>query len=75
MTTAAGPAREDGPVQLDQRTLNLAAAGLSCLASIAALLGRRRDGLATVSGLIGLIGGAAWAMAAFQDLQDDRAAA
>lgn len=57
----------------DQRTLNMAAAGLSLLAALLAIVGGRRDGVARLSGLIGLLGSAAWAAAAYQDLRDELA--
>ncbi len=53
----------------DQRTLNMAAAGLSLAAGLLAMLAGRRDGIARLSGVIAVLGSAAWAAAAYQDLQ------
>ena len=61
-------------MNLDQRTLNMAAAGLSLLAALLAIVGGRRDGIARLSGVVGLIGSAAWATAAYQDMQESEAA-
>jgi hypothetical protein len=54
----------------DQRTLNMAAAGLSLAAALLALVAGRRDGVARLSGVIAVLGSAAWAAAAYQDLCD-----
>ncbi|MEM7092277.1 MAG: hypothetical protein AAF567_04680 [Actinomycetota bacterium] len=59
----------------DQTTLNLAAAVLCTVGSAASVLaslwaGGPRDGTARaamVSGLLGMVGSAAWALAAYQD--------
>lgn len=53
----------------DQRTLNMAAAGLSVLAAVLAIVGGRRDSVARLSGILGLLGSAAWAVSAYQDLR------
>lgn len=66
----------------DRRTLNLAAAVLcgvgSFVAVISALLGGKpRDATAraaVLSGLFGVIGSAAWATSAYQDLAEAKAA-
>lgn len=62
-------------MQLDQRTLNLAAAVLCGIGAgvglMSALFGRNRGTGAVLPSLFGLIGSAAWAMSAAQDLQDD----
>jgi hypothetical protein len=62
-------------MQLDQRTLNLAAAVLCGIGAgvglMSALFGRNRGNGAVLPSLLGVIGSAAWAMSAVQDLQDD----
>lgn len=60
-------------MNLDQRTLNMAAAGLSLVAALLAILGGRRDSVARLSGVVALAGSAAWAAAAYQDIQGDSA--
>lgn len=61
-------------MDLDQRTLNLAAASLcgigSVIALLSALFGRNRGSGAVLPSLLGTIGSAAWAMSALQDLQE-----
>ena len=63
---------------MDRNRLNLAAAVLCGIGSLASLLGaltsRNRDRGALLSSLLGAIGSAAWAAAAYQDvLEADRA--
>ena len=59
----------------DQETLNFAAAVLSTIASVAALIaagggrGQRGTRAALMSGLLGTVGSAAWAIAAYRDKQ------
>lgn len=60
----------------DRRSLNLVAAVLCGIGSLLTLLAaaRRkggRDGVATLSGLFGMIGSAAWAMSALDDTSDE----
>jgi hypothetical protein len=60
-------------VSTDRNTLNLAAAVLCGIGSFVALLSAlftrgRRDRAALLSGLLGTIGSAAWAMAAYDDM-------
>lgn len=61
-------------MDLDQRTLNLAAAVLcgvgSVIALLSALFGRNRGSGAVLPALLGTVGSAAWAMSAVQDLQE-----
>ena len=61
-------------MELDQRTLNLAAAVLCGLGSgislLSALFGRGRGSGSVVPSLLGVIGSAAWAMSAYADLDD-----
>ncbi len=65
-------------MDLDKRTLNLAAAVLCGLGSgvalLSALFGRSRGSGAVLPSLLGAVGSAAWAMSALADLQDDEAA-
>ncbi len=60
-------------MQLDQRTLNLAAAVLCGIGAgiglMSALFGRNRGNGAVLPSLLGVIGSAAWAVSAAQDLQ------
>lgn len=56
----------------DRRTLNLVAACLCGVGSLLTFLAAARskggrDGVATLSGLFGIIGSAAWAMSAMDD--------
>lgn len=56
----------------DRRTLNLAAAVLCGVGSLLTFLAAARskggrDGVATLSGIFGIIGSAAWAMSAMDD--------
>ena len=57
---------------MDRNRLNLAAAVLCGIGSLASLLGaltsRNRDRGALLSGLLGTIGSAAWAAASYQDM-------
>ena len=57
---------------MDRNRLNLAAAVLCGIGSLASLLGaltsRNRDRGALLSGLLGTIGSASWAAAAYQDV-------
>ena len=57
---------------MDRNRLNLAAAVLCGIGSLASLLGalasRSRDRGAVLSSLLGTIGSAAWAAAAYQDM-------
>jgi hypothetical protein len=64
-------------VPIDRRTLNLVAAVLCGIGSLATLLTARgrRDGVAALSGLLGTIGSAAWAAAAYDDLIEAKAQA
>lgn len=57
-------------MKFDARTLNLIAAVLCGVGSLTTLLTARgrRDGVAALSGLLGTIGSAAWALAAYEDL-------
>ena len=61
-------------MDLDRRTLNLAAASLSGVASLVALLsalfGRNRGNGAVLPSLLGTVGSVAWAMSALQELQE-----
>jgi len=65
-------------VQTDRQTLNLIAAVLCGVGSLVALAdglsrggaGRSRSGV--LSGLLGTIGSAAWALSAYEDLQESR---
>ena len=59
-------------MKLDPRMLNLVAAVLCGIGSLTTLLTARgrRDGVAALSGLLGTIGSAAWAMAAYEDLME-----
>lgn len=61
-------------MNLDRRTLNLAAACLSgvgsAIALLSALFGRNRGSGAVLPSLLGVVGSAAWAMSALQDLQE-----
>jgi hypothetical protein len=60
---------------LDTRTLNLAAAVLCGVGSgiglCSALFGRNRGNGVVLPSLLGLVGSAAWAVSALQDLQAD----
>jgi hypothetical protein len=60
-------------MDLDRRTLNLAAAALcgvgSVIGLLSALFGRDR-GSAVLPSLLGTIGSAAWVMSALQDVQE-----
>lgn len=62
---------------IDRRTLNLVAAVLCGIGSLATLLTSRgrRDGVAALSGLFGTIGSVAWAAAAYDDLMEAKAQA
>ncbi len=68
-------------VQTDRETLNLVAAVLCGVGSLAALadgltsggFGSRASRAGILSGLFGTIGSMAWALAAFQDRQESRA--
>ncbi len=66
-------------MELDRRTLNLAAPVLctigSLVALLAALFGRDTSRSAKLSALLGTVGSAAWAMAAYQDSLDEPTAA
>lgn len=61
-------------MQLDKRTLNLAAAGLSTLASViglgSALFGKNKGTGALLPSLIGLAGSVAWLGSALDEYQD-----
>ena len=61
-------------MQLDKRTLNLAAAALSSLAAViglgSALFGKNKGSGAVLPSLIGLAGSAAWFGSALEDYQD-----
>lgn len=61
-------------MNLDAKTLNLAAPVLCTLGSLVALLTMLRQGPRTLgtmlSGVFGLVGSAAWAMSAYQDSLD-----
>ena len=61
---------------MDRNTLNFAAAVLCGVGSVASLLSaafsRPRDRTALLSSLLGTIGSAAWAAAAYQDLIETR---
>ena len=67
-------------VQTDRQTLNLAAAVLCGVGSLAALVdglssggfGNRVSRAGIMSGLFGTIGSVAWALSAYQDLQESR---
>lgn len=59
----------------DKETLNFVAAvlcGIGSFAAFVAAVGERGDGprAAVLSGLAGTIGSAAWALAAYQDMQN-----
>ncbi len=60
-------------MDLDRRTLNLAAAGLCGIGSVIGLLstlfGRNR-GSAVLPSLLATVGSAAWVMSALQDVQE-----
>lgn len=61
-------------MDLDKRSLNLAAAVL-CLAGsgvglLSALFGRSRGSGAVLPSLLGVVGAAAWAASALQDVQE-----
>jgi len=56
---------------MDRRTLNLIAAVLCGIGSIATLL-EARSARSVASGLFGLVGSAAWAASAYQDMADRR---
>ena len=62
-------------MQLDKRTLNLAAAGLSTLAALiglgSALFGKNKGTGAFLPSLIGLAGSAAWLGSALDEYQED----
>ena len=62
---------------MDKQTLNLVAAitcGLgSAVALCSALFGRSRGSGAVLPSLLGVAGSAAWALSAFQDLQEGEA--
>lgn len=62
-------------MQLDKRTLNLAAAGLSTLAAViglgSALFGKNKGTGALLPSLIGLAGSAAWLGSALDEYQGD----
>lgn len=62
-------------MQLDKRTLNLAAAALSTLAAViglgSALFGKNKGTGAVLPSLIGLAGSAAWLGSALDDYQGD----
>ena len=64
-------------MDLDKRTLNLAAAVLcglgSGIALLSALFGRNRGGGAVLPSLLGVVGSAAWAMSAMEDLNESAA--
>ncbi len=68
-------------VQTDRQTLNLVAAVLCGVGSLAALadglssggFGNRTSRAGILSGLFGTIGSIAWALAAYQDRQESRA--
>ncbi len=62
----------------DRRSLNLIAATLCGIGSLLTFLAAARskggrDGVATLSGLFGMIGSAAWAMSALDDADDQSA--
>lgn len=67
-------------VPVDRQTLNLVGAVLCGIGSAAALVdglssggfGNRASRAGILSGLFGTIGSAAWAVSAYQDLQDSR---
>jgi len=61
-------------VRFDRRCLNLVAAVLCGVGSAASLLSARgsRDRAAMLAGFFGVIGSAAWAAAAYDDLVDAR---
>ena len=64
-------------MSLDRQTLNLAAAALSLVGSLAALIDGITSGgwrsatsrASLVSGLFGTVGSAAWVVSAYQELQ------
>ncbi len=60
-------------MQLDRRTLNLIAAVLCGIGSLATFLTARGDRAARLSGLLGTIGSAAWAASAYDDILEARA--
>ncbi len=66
--------RSIASVNLDAKTLNLAAPVLCTLGSLLALLTMLRRGPRTMgsllSGVFGLVGSAAWALSAYQDSHD-----
>lgn len=66
-------------MQADRQTLNLAAAVLCGIGSLAALAdglsggaGNRASRTSLLSGLFGIIGSIAWAMSAYQDREESR---
>lgn len=61
-------------MDIDKRTLNVAAALLCGIGSgvslLSALFGRNRGSGAVLPSLLGLIGAAAWAVASIQDIEE-----
>lgn len=60
-------------MDIDRRTLNLAAPALCTAGALVGLLSALRHRNGVLAAMFGLIGSAAWAAAAFQDDQEQRA--